>query len=156
MSVFVDIDETITEPQQAALWIYDRIAEKKDEFGINFLGLNERLKPQYPAIVVLSGGKQKTLHGTHIFAVTMEVMVEVYHAKFDITHTDRTDADLNLVTEIENWLERGAMNMDERVVFMYVSQTAPIYGRDRVTNDNVVGTQMLIAIESRKGFPYGP
>jgi hypothetical protein len=156
MSTFTDIDETITEPQQASRWIYERIAEKKDEFGINFLGLHERLKPQYPAVVVLAGSKQKGLHGTHMFLVGLEVLVMVYHAKLDLTHTDRTEADLNMVTDIENWLERGEMNMDERVVFMYVAQVSPIVGRDRFMNDNVVGSQMLIAIESRKGFPYGP
>jgi hypothetical protein len=154
MSVFVD--ETITEPQQAGQWIYDKIAEKRDEFGINFLGLNERLKPEYPAVVVLAGGKQKALHQTHIFLVALEVIIQVYHAKLDNSHTQRTEEDLNLVTDIENWLERGEMNMDEKVVFMYVSQITPIIGRDRFANDNVVGSQMLVAIESRKGFPYGP
>jgi hypothetical protein len=152
MSIFVD--ETITEPIQASLWVYDRIAEKKDEFGINFLGHNERLKPQYPAVVVLAGGKQKAVHATHIFLVGLEVIIMVYHAKLDLTHSDRTESDLNLVMDIENWLERGEMNMDERVVFMYVAQISPVIGRDRFVNDNVVGSQMLVAIESRKGFPY--
>ena len=156
VSTFVDVDEVITEPQQAAQWIYDRIAQRQDEFGINFLGLNERLKPQYPAVVVLAGAKQKGLHGTHVFLVGMEIVIHVYHAKLDNTHTARTEADLDLVTEIENWLERGEMNMDDRVVFMYVSQITPLIGRDRFANDNVVGSQMVVAIESRKGFPYGP
>jgi len=150
------LDETITEPQQASQWIYDRIAEKKDEFGINFLGHNERLRPQYPAVSVMAGTKQKVPHGTHIFLVGIEVLVMVYHAKLDLSHTDRTGADLSLVTEIENWLERGEMNMDEKVVFMYVAQISPIVGRDRFMNDSVVGSQMVVNIESRKGFPYGP
>lgn len=150
------LDETITEPQQAARWIYDRIAERKDEFGINFLGLNERLKPQYPAVVVMAGGKQKTVHATHVFLVFLEVQVLVYHAKLDSTHTERTDDDLSLVTDIENWLERGEMNMDGNAILMFVAQVAPLIGRDRFANDNVVGSQMLVAIESRKGFPYGP
>jgi len=150
------LDETITEPQQASQWIYDRISMKKDEFGINFLGLNERLKPQYPAVVVMAGTKQKALHSTHIFIVTLEVLIMVYHAKMDLSHTDRTEADLNLVTDIENWLERGEMNMDGNAVLMFVAMVSPIIGRDRFMNDNVVGSQMLVAIESRKGFPYGP
>lgn len=156
MTVFEFIDETITEPQQASRWIYDRIAEKKEEFGIEFLGLNERLKPGYPAVLVIAGGKQKALHQTHIFVVGLEVLIQVYHAKLDSTHTERTEQDLNMVTDIENWLERGEMNMDEKVVFMFVSQVTPIIGRDRFANDNVVGSQMLVTIESRKGFPYGP
>jgi hypothetical protein len=154
MSTVPFLDETITEPQQATQWIYDRIAEKKDEFGINFLGLNERLKPQYPAVLIIAGTKQKAVHGTHIFLVGLEVILQVYHAKLDSTHTERTEADLNLVTNIEDWLERGEMNMDEKVVFMYVAQVSPVIGRDRFANDSVVGSQMVIAIESRKGFPY--
>lgn len=150
------LGETITEIQDAARWIYDKIAEKKDEFGIEFLGLNERLKPQYPAVAVLAGVRQKALHQTHIFLVGMEVLVMVYHAKLDLSHTDRTDEDLQLVTDIENWLERGEMDMDGKITFMYVSQVSPIIGRDRFMNDNVVGSQMVVAIESRKGFPYGP
>jgi len=153
---FTFVDETITEPQQAANWIFDKISEKKDEFGINFMGLNERLKPQYPAVVVIAGGKQKAQHSTHIFLVMLEVIIQVYHAKLDSTHTQRTESDLNLVTSIENWLERGEMNMEDKVVFMYVSQVTPIIGRDRFANDQVVGSQMLVTIESRKGFPYGP
>ncbi|HEY1249164.1 MAG TPA: hypothetical protein VGE97_09265 [Nitrososphaera sp.] len=150
------LDETITEPQQAAQWIYDKIAEKKDEFGINFLGLNERLKPQYPAVVVLAGAKQKALHQTHIFIVGIEVVILVYHAKLDVTHTERTEEDLDLVTQIENWLETGDMTMDDSVVFMYVASTTPTIERGtRYVNDSVVGTQMVVAIESRKGFPYG-
>jgi hypothetical protein len=150
------LDETITEPQQASTWVYNRLAQKKEEFGIQFLGLNERLKPGYPAVLVIAGGKQKLPHGTHIFIVNLEVILQVYHAKLDLTHSERTDADLNLVTDIENWLEHGEMNMDEKVVFMYVSQVSPLIGRDRFANDQIVGSQMLITIESRKGFPYGP
>ena len=151
------LDETITEPQQASKWIFDRISEKKEEFGINFLGHDERLKPQYPAVMVISGSRQKALHQTHIFLVGMEVLILVYHARLDLTHTDRTEEDLELVTSIENWLEHGEMNMDGRITFMYIRQTVPIIERNasRYMNDNVVGTQMVVAIESRKGFPYG-
>ena len=152
------IDETITEPQQASRWIYDKIAERKDEFGINFLGLDERLKPQYPAVMIISGERQKALHQTHIFLVAMQVLILVYHGRLDLTHTDRTLEDLELVTNIENWLERGSMNMDDKITFMYIRQTTPIIERNaqRYMNDNVIGTQMVVAIESRKGFPYGP
>ena len=71
-----------------------------------------------------------------------------------MTHSQRTKEDLELVTGIENIIESGEMNMDGRIVFAFVSQTAPITGTGRM-NDSVVGTQMLVAIETRKGFPYG-
>jgi len=149
------ITETITEPQQASKFLFDLLDENKESLGIGFLGLDERLKPEYPAVVVLSGGKQKELHHTHVFLVSMEVLIMVYHARLDNSHTQRTKEDLELVTNIENTIETGEMNFNGAVVFAFIQQTAPITGAARM-NDAVVGTQMLVAIESRKGFPYGP
>jgi hypothetical protein len=149
------VDEVITEPQQASEFLYALLDQQKETLGIGFLGLDERLKPEYPAVMVLSGGKEKQLHGTHIFRVMLEVFLMVYHARLDSTHTHRTKEDLELVTNIENLIESGKMNFDDKIVFAYVQQTAPITGTGRM-NDSVVGTQMLVSIETRKGFPYGP
>ena len=148
------LTEVITEPQQASEFLFNLIEQHKDSLGIAFLGIDERLKPEYPAVVILSGGKEKIQHSTHVFIVNMEVYIMVYHSRLDMTHSQRTKEDLELVTGIENIIESGEMNMDGRIVFAFVSQTAPITGTGRM-NDSVVGTQMLVAIETRKGFPYG-
>lgn len=146
--------ETITEPQEASEFLFNLLSEHQETLGIGFLGIDERLKPEYPAVVLISGGKEKIQHSTHVFLVNMEVQIMVYHAKLDSTHTQRTKEDLELVTSIENLIESGQMNFDNKVVFAFIRQTAPITGTGRM-NDSVVGTQMLVAIESRKGFPYG-
>lgn len=149
------IDEVITEPQQASEFLYNLLDEHKETLGIAFLGIDERLKPEYPAVVVLSGGKTKEHHTNHVFLVNMEVFLMVYHARLDVTHSQRTKEDLELVTNIENIIESGEMNFGGRIVFAYISQSAPITGTRR-QSESVIGTQMIVTIESRKGFPYGP
>lgn len=150
------VTETITEPQQAAQFIYDLLKANQEALSIGFLGINERLRPEYPAVIVLAGGRDKTPHMTHIFLVVMEVIINVWHANLNASHSFRTEEDLNMVTEIENLIESDtAMNMGGRVVTAYVRNTRPVPG-NRSTGEAVVGTQMIVYVESRKGFPHVP
>lgn len=143
----------ITEPQDAADFVYNLLLEKAGELGIAFVGYNELLKPEYPAVVVTPGGKVKTVHGTHTFAVALEVQVVVYHARLDKSHKTRTREDLALATAIENNLETGEMNFESQVIFAFVRDVMP--GTiNRAMGDRVVGTRMLMEVLSQKRFPY--
>lgn len=148
------VDETINEPQQVSEFLYDLLKEKQGPLGIGFLGLDEKLSPIYPAVIIVTGPKEKSPHGTHIFIVGIECIINVYHAKLTSSTSTRSREDLNLVTAIENEVERD-MTFGDRVVFAYVARTVPRVA-SRATGEQVIGTQMLIAVETRKGFPYGP
>lgn len=150
------IDEVITEPQQAADYIFNLLENKKDELGLGFLGLNERLTPKYPAVVVVPGGKAQQPHATHVFMVGLQVIINVYHSSLRDSTPDRTRKDLKLVADIENVIHSDPqMNFGGRVVMAYVSEHMPRVAM-RPQSEVVIGTQMTISVESRKGFPYVP
>lgn len=150
------VDEKITEPQEAADFIFKLIEDKKDELGIRFLGLNERLTPSYPAVVIFPGSKAQQPHSTHVFLVALQVIINVYHASLKDSTPDRTRKDLKLCEDIENLIHSDPqMNFGGRVIMAYVSEHMPRVSM-RPQSEIVVGTQMTVSVESRKGFPYVP
>lgn len=154
MSTISAVTDRITEPQQAARFLYDLIEKNKEPLGIEFVGLNERLRPNYPAVIVIAGLREKQHYGTHKFLVGIEITLMVYHGNLNDSYSLRSESDLNLVTAIENLIETD-MEFGGRVQFAYVGQTLPIR-TPRPTGTPIIGTQMTVLIESRKGFPYVP
>jgi len=145
----------LSEPQEVADVLYDMISEAAGELGIGFVGLNENLRPEYPAVVILPGAKINTWHATHTFEVRLEVQIYVYHAKLNSKHATRTRDDLQLCTDIENLIHSGEMNLDGQVIQCFVQEVHP-RRLHRPTGEQVVGTQMIVFIRSQKGFPYAP
>lgn len=149
------VDEVITEPQQAADYIYKLLDQNRDNLAIAFLGLNERLSPEYPAVIVFPGRKDNVPHGTHIFQVLMEVIIMVWHGNFNESTPDRTRDDLLLVEKIENLIHRKEnMDFGGKITFAFVASQVPQTG-ERPNGQQLISTQMRVSIESRKGFPYG-
>lgn len=145
----------ITEPQDAADYIHNLLLEHQGPLGVGAVLYGEKLRPEYPAIVVTPGAKSKIVHATHTFLVTMEVVLSVYHARLNASHAQRTREDLELVTAIENLIERGEMNAGGEAIFVFVSDAFPGVVT-RPTGDQVVGTRMIVNFTTQKGFPYGP
>lgn len=145
--------QLMTEPQQVAEYLTDLLKDNAGPLGLAFVGLNDKLKPEYPAAVVVPGAKQKTIHATHTFNVGLEVIITVYHARLSSSHATRTVDDLTLVTAIENLIELGEMNFGGQVIFAYVREIHP--GTiTRPQGEQVVGTRLLVEILSQKRFPY--
>ena len=145
----------ITEPQDAADFVYNLLKTQAGPLGIGFVGYADKLNPNYPAVVVTPGRKAKSLHATHTFNVAIEIDIMVYHARLSTDHKTRTREDLALVTSIENTLEQGDMNFGGQVIFAFVRETYP--GTiTRPKGEQVVGTRMLVDVLSQKRFPYVP
>lgn len=140
-----------TESREVATYLYELLQEAAGELGIGFVGYGEKLRPQYPAVVVMPGAKSKQLHATHTFNVLMETTILVYHAVLSNSTVTRTKDDLELVERIENLIEQGEMNLNGHCIFVYVRDT--LAGTvARPTGEQVIGSRMLIETLSQKRF----
>lgn len=141
-----------TEPRQVSMYLYELLREFGAVLGIRFVGYNEKLRPEYPAVIVMPGMKTKTLHATHTFNVAMEVSILVYHANLNSRTSTRTEDDLQLVENIEQLIERGEMNMEGQVIFAFVRNAIPGTVA-RPTGEQVIGTRMVVEVLSQAKFP---
>jgi hypothetical protein len=143
--------EWFTEPRQVSSFLYELLQEHAGELGIRFVGLNEKLRPEYPAVVVMPGMKSKALHATHTFNVLIETGILVYHANLNNSTVGRTKEDLELVEGIESVIERDAMNLQGHVIFSFVRDTFPGTVQ-RPTGEQVVGSRMIVETLTQKRF----
>lgn len=127
--------------------------ENASSLNIGYIGVDDEMRlPQYPAVVVSAAGRTKELHGTHTFAVTLRVLLWVYHAKLDVGHRQRSDEDLMLVEGIEEVLESD-MTFGERIIFGYVEDQQPgVMQPKSAKSELVVGTRMTWVAASQKRF----
>jgi hypothetical protein len=110
--------------------IADRLNAQSGPLGLKFVGsYNEKIIPKYPAVIVVPGPRAKSLHGTHTFQVALEIALYIYHANLNLTKRERSKADLQLVTRLEEELESDFRWVDEngsaRVIHGYVSSEEP-------------------------------
>jgi hypothetical protein len=125
--------------------------EYSGELGIRFVGLNEKLRPEYPAVIVMPGMKNKEIHATHTYNVRIETSILVYHANLNNSTVARTIDDLRLVEGIEAVIEQGEVNLRGHVIFAYVRDAFP--GTiQRPTGEQVIGTRMLVETLTQKRF----
>jgi hypothetical protein len=143
--------EMFVEPREIATYLYELLKEAAGELGIAFVGYGEKLRPQYPAAIVMPGSKIKALHATHTFNVNIETTVLVYHAALNNSTVTRTEDDLELVEGIEHLIEQGEMNLNGHVIFVYVRDVLPGTVL-RPTGEQVVGSRMIIESLSQKRF----
>lgn len=140
----------ITTQEDASAYINDRLEFGAGELGLATVAFADRLVGDYPAVVITPGGRSKDFHATHTFGIIMEVFLAVYHAKLTISHSKRTEEDLQLVTAIENFLEQD-MTWGEQVIIAWIRDQVPgVIPRPK--GDAVVGTRMVMEVRSQQRF----
>lgn len=127
--------------------------ERSPDIELGYIGVDEEKRlPVYPAVVVSAGGKNKELHGTHTFAVTLRVLLWVYHGNMNVGHRQRSDEDLMLVEAIEKALEADP-TFDDRIIFGYVENEEPGVHQPRSEkSDLIIGTRMTWVGASQQMF----
>ena len=79
------------DPLEVLDYVHDYIDVRAEEIGLAFAGYGEeRLIPEYPAILVTAGPVTREIHGTHTFEITFLLEMWVYHAKIPtVTESER-------------------------------------------------------------------
>lgn len=140
----------ITTQEDVSAYIKDRLDLGAGELGLATVAFADRLVGYYPAVVITPGGRSKDFHATHTFGITMEIFLAVYHAKLTISHSKRTEEDLQLVTAIERFLEQD-MTWGEQVIIAWIRDQVPgVIPRPK--GDAVVGTRMIMEVRSQQRF----
>jgi len=147
--------------KQAVAMVGDFLDEKAPLFGIRFVGrFDEKRIPNYPAVVVVPGTRDKTIHATQTFNVDLELHLYVYHADLTLTKRERSEADLKLVEQLEEVLEEDygwqSDPLDpatKRVVFGYISNEEPGVLQPRANKSNmIISTRMTWRALSQRRF----
>jgi hypothetical protein len=137
-----------TKPEQVVDYLYDYLKDQAEQTGIKFVGyLEERLIPEYPAVLIGAAPLVRELHATHTFQTTYILEIWLYHAKLSESHRVRTRQDLELVTGIRDLLHshKGLRLRDEddkpQIIQGWVNAEDPAFIR-RPRNEGIVGTRI--------------
>jgi len=120
----------VTDTWELVDMIADRLDVKSGPLGVKFVGrYDEKIIPEYPAVVVIPGSRAKELHGLHTFQIALQASLYVYHANLNQSKRERSKSDLQLVARLEQELETDFRWVDEngaaRVVHGFVSSEEP-------------------------------
>lgn len=139
--------------KEARNLVKDKITTNMTTLGIGYVGVDdEKRLPRYPAVVVSVGPRDKQLHSTGSFAVSLRVFIWVYHAKLDIGHRERSDDDLDLATAIESLLESD-MTWGDTLIHSWVESQVPGLFQPRAEkSDLVIGTRLTWVGLSQQPF----
>jgi hypothetical protein len=143
MSVVVPQTGFITRPEEAVEMLSELIEDNAERLGIGFIGkYDERLLPSYPAVVISSAPLSREVHATHTFALTLRALIWIYHAKVSLTHKERSEEDLLLVTALVSLLHDDT-TYDGHVIFGFVDSEVPGIVAPRAgRGDPIVGTRI--------------
>lgn len=122
----------ISSPEEAMDAITSLLEDNAGLLGIGYVGYgNERTIPSYPAVIVMPGVVDRTLHATHQFRIMLVVNMWVYHAKLSVSRKIRTREDLQLATGVRELLHEP-QNMELRdengakqVIWGYIDHEEP-------------------------------
>jgi hypothetical protein len=139
------------DPLQVLDYIHDYVSDKAEQIGLSFVGYGEeRLIPEYPAILISAGPVTRVVHGTHTFEITFIFEMWVYHAKLSDSHRVRTKDDLKLVKGIRDTMH-GNLRLykdidqpiptDPQIVFGHISAEDPAF-INRGKGEGVVGSRI--------------
>lgn len=137
---------------QAIDMVVEKLEEKAGELGIAYVGAYDEVRiPKYPAVVIIPGDREKTLHGENTFGILLVLELYVYHANLTLSKRERSKADLKLVDDIEavleedyGWQTEPLDTNTKRLIFGYISHVEPgnLQPRNRKSN-LVIGTRMI-------------
>jgi hypothetical protein len=142
--------------------VAERFAARSGPLGISYVGTyNEKIIPKYPAVIIVPGGKSKTLHATHTFQTVSTLFLYIYHANLTLTKRERSKADLQLVALVEaelesdmGWQENG--NGTRRIIQGWVEEEEPGVLQPRASKgDAVICTRLTWRCISQRRFTSG-
>lgn len=143
----------ITTAKEGRDLVLNKIETNKSILGIGYVGVDdERRLPRYPAVVVSAGPKDKQIHSSNSFAVTIRVLIWVYHAKMNESHRSRSNADLDLADAIENLLEEDLTWSDQVVVAHCEGQIPGVFSPRSEKSDLVIGTRLTWVAATQEEF----
>lgn len=139
------------DPLEVLDYVHDYIEGKAEQIGLKFVGYGEeRLIPEYPAIMITAGPVTREIHGTHTFQLTFLLEMWVYHARISDSHRIRTRDDLRLVTAVRDIMHANlrlyrdideATPVDPQIVFGHISAEDPAF-INRGKGEGVVGSRI--------------
>src|SRR5215831_10992667 len=93
--------DVITRPEHLVEYLASLMEDNNLDLGMRTIAkYNERLMPEYPAMIILAGPAQKEFHGTHTFAVTLRADLYILHAKLTTDRQTRSYEDLVMATDV--------------------------------------------------------
>lgn len=156
MSVVAANTTLFNTPEEVLDYLHDLLTLHAEPLGIRFVGYGEeRLIPEYPAVLVAAGPVTREIHATHTFQLTMMMELWIYHAKLSESHHVRTRQDLQLVTAVREVLHDNLTcpkdDGTRQVIFSYVNAEDPAFIR-RPRNEAVVGSRIEWIATSQERF----
>lgn len=89
------------DPLQPFDYLVKLLDDNKAALGLRYIAQNdERLRPEYPAVLVSMEQTQRVLHATGIFLLMFFIDVWVFHAELTIGKAKRSREDIELATGI--------------------------------------------------------
>lgn len=146
-------------PEDAGQKLTDLITEAAGPLGISHVNFaDDVVIPSYPAVIVQPGVVSRELHATHQFRLILAASVWVYHAKATQSRSQRTLADLQLVTGIRELIHEAPnthLGFDENnaknIIFGFFTDEEPgatVRGKTTI----VLATRMVWAGQQVKPF----
>jgi len=138
--------------------VVERLESKSGPLGLKFVGkYNEKIIPNYPAVVVLPGPRVKTYHGLHTFNVLVQLDLYIYHANLSLTKRERSKADMQLVSNVEAELDSDFLWRSEsgapQLINAFVSNEEPGVMQPRAGKSSlVICTKLTWRATSQRRF----
>lgn len=139
MSVLTPIT-TITRPEDVIEFLSEYLKESSIPFEY-VAKYDEPLLPAYPAALVMPGPLTKELHATHTWLLTLRADIYVMHARMTEKRETRSYNDLQLATQVVNYLERD-LSLGRRIVAGWVEGEVPGAMPRAVKGAAVISTQL--------------
>lgn len=158
-----------TRPEQVLTRLKELFETNKALLGISYVATQEeRLIPEYPCIQVASEPLIREIHGTYTFQHTFVFVLWVYHANLEVGHATRTIEDMQLATNVVNFLHRPDVRClrddargigdfapgEDRVIHSYVSLETPGMVRPQ-EGPAVITTRLLWLATAQERFEHG-
>lgn len=103
---------------------------------------DEPLLPRYPAALVMTAPFTKAIHATHTWRLTLRAEIYVMHAEMTKDRATRNYEDLQLATQIVNYLEAD-MTLGRRLINSFIESETPGAMPARITKGAAVVSTRL-------------
>ena len=156
-------------PEEVLVRLRDLFETNKVFLGIKYIATQEeRLIPEYPCVQIASEPLIREVHGTYTFQNTFVFVLWVYHANLEVGHATRTIEDMQLATNVVNFLHRPDVRYlrdnargqgdfaegEDRVIPSYVSLETPGMVRPQ-EGPAVITTRLLWLATGESRFEHG-
>lgn len=136
---------------EVANFIYTKLTTNKTALGLKYIGFaDEKLIPEYPAVIVSAGAKSREIEQTHKFTVRFTADLWILHANLNVGHKVRSQQDMALADAVTALLDSDP-TLGGNIVFGYVdSETPGVMARSK--GSAVISTRLSWMGVSRQTF----